>query len=165
MIVCSKEEENNSRIVSKLLLYKNSIILKANKAYQNYLRAHFCESSATGQQQPLTSSIVDPERYNMSTCLFNGHEIKLSYSCFVYSSCVHIVSSLRPGMGKSLYINRLAQKLGTKAKVAAANVKVVIPIHGPVVNPDVLLTFLREHYKDDRCKLYHFDISPSVSHA
>lgn len=83
--------------------------------------------------------------------------------CFAHSSCVRVVSSERPGMGKSLFIKRLAEKLGVISSTSAEAVKAVIPIHGPVVTSDVMLTFLKEHYKDDKCKIYHFDLASSVS--
>ena len=80
-----------------------------------------------------------------------------------YSSSVRVVSSKRTGMGKSLYITRMAEKLGDKRNESTEAVKVVVPIHGPIVTSDIIMTFLKEHYKDDKCKIYHFDIAPSVS--
>ena len=81
----------------------------------------------------------------------------------VHSSCVRVVSSKRPGMGKSLFIERMAEKLGVISNSTTEAVKVVIPVHGPIVTSDVILTFLKDHYKDNDCKIYHFDIASSVS--
>lgn len=78
------------------------------------------------------------------------------------SSSVRVVSSERSGMGKSLYIRRMAEQLKTVTKAELADCQVVIPIHGPVVTPDVLLKFLKEHYRKSKCMIYHFDIAPSV---
>lgn len=86
----------------------------------------------------------------------------LVYVC-TYSSSVRVVSSKRTGLGKSLYIKRMAEKLGDKRNESAEAVKVVIPIHGPIVTSDVIMTFLKERFKDDKCKIYQFDIAPSVS--
>ena len=81
----------------------------------------------------------------------------------VYSSCVRVVSSRRNGMGKSLFIQRMANQLGVVTSSHAKSIPAVIPIHGPVVTANVVLNFLKEHYKDEKCKIYHFDVAPSVS--
>ena len=65
-------------------------------------------------------------------------------------------------MGKSLYIRRMAEQLETVTKAKLEDCQVVIPIHGPVVTPDVVLKFLKEHYRKNKCVMYHFDIAPSV---
>ena len=74
-----------------------------------------------------------------------------------------MVSSRRNGMGKSLFIQRMANRLGIVANSPAKSIPAVIPIHGPLVTADVVLNFLKEHYKDEKCKIYHFDVAPSVS--
>ena len=74
-----------------------------------------------------------------------------------------MVSSNHAGMGKSLFIRRMAEKLGAMSNTTAEAVKVVVPIHGPTVTSDVIMVFLKEHYKDEKCKIYQFDIAPSVS--
>lgn len=66
-------------------------------------------------------------------------------------------------MGKSLFVQRMAEQLGVINRSSATAVQVVLPIHGPIVTSDVVLKFLKEHYMDDKCKIYHFDIAPSVS--
>ena len=67
-------------------------------------------------------------------------------------------------MGKSLFIQRMAEKLsGIVANVDPMHCEAMIPIHGPVVTPDVVMQFLKKHYKDDKCIIYHFDIAPNVS--
>ena len=63
VIVCSKEGEDKSHIVSKLLLHKRSIILKHNdKKCQDYLRAHFTNDGIHTQAVPQRASIVDHAR-------------------------------------------------------------------------------------------------------
>ena len=79
------------------------------------------------------------------------------------SSCVRVVSSERAGMGKSLFIQRIANQLGVITSDPTKSTPVVIPIHGPVASADVVLDFLKDHYREDKCKIYHFDIAPSVS--
>ena len=79
------------------------------------------------------------------------------------SSCVRIVSSDRSGMGKSLYINRLAQELGGRLNQEESSVHVTIPVHGPVVTPDTILELFVDHFKNQTCCIYHIDIAPNVS--
>ena len=57
MILCSKEGEDKSHIVSKLLLHKKSIILKHDiKKYQEYLRNGFIVETTS------RASVVDKEK-------------------------------------------------------------------------------------------------------
>lgn len=80
----------------------------------------------------------------------------------VCSSCVRIVTSERSGMGKSLYVQRLAENLRSNLG-RSDHVHVTIPIHGPVVTPDTVLDLFIEHFKKPVCCIYHIDIAPSVS--
>ena len=73
-----------------------------------------------------------------------------------------MVVSEQTGMGKSLYIRKMAEQLKTVTKAEFADCQVIIPIHGPIVTSDVVLKFLKEHYRKDKCMIYHFDIAPSV---
>ena len=66
-------------------------------------------------------------------------------------------------MGKSLFIQRMAEQLKSVTNSKAAPIEVVIPIHGPVVTSDVILSLLKGHYRDNKYTIYHFDIAPSVS--
>ena len=63
-------------------------------------------------------------------------------------------------MGKSLYIKRMAELLQKQTGVRA--VTVTIPIHGPVVTPDTVIEFLKNHMNTFNC-IFHFDIAPGVS--
>ena len=81
----------------------------------------------------------------------------------IYSSCVRVVFSKRSGMGKSLFIQRMANQLGIVSNDPDKSTLAVIPIHGPNITADIVLNFLKEYYKEDKCKIYHFDIAPSVS--
>ena len=66
----------------------------------------------------------------------------------------------RSGMGKSLYIKRLADNLALTVQHSAV---VTIPLHGPVVTPDTVLELLQGHASDPTCCIYHIDIAPNVS--
>ena len=78
-------------------------------------------------------------------------------------SCVRFVMSDRSGMGKSLYIKRLAESLTFNLQCPAEVVHVTIPLHGPVVTPDSVLELFQEHANNATCCIYHIDIAPKVS--
>ncbi len=65
-------------------------------------------------------------------------------------------------MGKSLFVQRLAENLSQNRKHLSDCVLITIPIHGPVVTQDVILDFLTKHINKPTCCIYHIDISPSV---
>ena len=75
-------------------------------------------------------------------------------------SCVRIVSSTRAGMGKTLFVSRMADKL-QEMKVEGT-VLLTIPIHGPHVTTDSVMQYLVDHQDSSYCTILHFDISPSV---
>ena len=66
MILCSKSMAGNKpHIVSKLLLYEKSIIIKPQvMSYQKYLKDHFTgvAHSLSSQEITLKASIVDHEK-------------------------------------------------------------------------------------------------------
>lgn len=80
---------------------------------------------------------------------------------FHYRSCVRVVSSECPGMGKSFFVQQVAQKI-TKT-MGRTSSSCTIPIHGPEVTPDTLMDFLIQHLQDPYCSMYHLDIASSVS--
>ena len=64
-------------------------------------------------------------------------------------------------MGKSFYIQQMAQSL--KKKFGKTSAKFTIPIHGPEVTPDTVMNFLCNHLRDPPNSMYHIDISSDVS--
>ena len=66
-------------------------------------------------------------------------------------------------MGKSLFIQRMVEQLKSVTNSKATSIEVIIPIHGPIVTSDVILSFLKDHYRDTKCIIYHFAIAPRVS--
>ena len=79
------------------------------------------------------------------------------------SSCVRVVSSYRSGMGKSLYVRRMAEQLELlQMEQSGADPLVSIPIHGPLVSADTVVEFLQEHFDAQQCSIFHFDIAPTV---
>ena len=79
---------------------------------------------------------------------------------FFTRSCVRVVTSTRAGMGKSLYITRMAEHL-QKLNVEGAVIE-TIPIHGPQVTTDTVMECLDAYQDSSSCTILHFDIAPSV---
>jgi len=76
---------------------------------------------------------------------------------------VRVVASKVSGMGKSLYVKRLAQRLQKECPIKSQHV--IVPIHGPVVNADTVMASLCNHtaYQTATAQIIHFDIASSVS--
>ena len=74
--------------------------------------------------------------------------------------------SARAGMGKSLYIQRLKEKLETKTQQGPH--RVIIPVHGPKVTFDSIVQALKYPFlkmtdqDSEQPIIFHLDISPSV---
>lgn len=90
-------------------------------------------------------------------------------------STVRLVISNRAGMGKSLFIRRLVEKLEqVKSKrllfqtapqlnrQAGGNL-VTIPIHGPEVSSDDIMDMLTKPSMQRSPKILHLDVAPQVS--
>ena len=84
----------------------------------------------------------------------------------IFDRCIaRVVRSERTGMGKSLYVKRLTNKLKKKLKQTVAYpLCVTIPIHGPNVDLDVVMKSLQRHANpvDPPPQIFHFDIAPTV---
>ena len=68
-------------------------------------------------------------------------------------------------MGKSLYVKRMTRNLKKKLKKKVAYpLCVTIPIHGPSVDFDKVMTSLLHHANpvNPFPQIFHFDIAPSV---
>jgi hypothetical protein len=69
VIICSKEGEDKSHIVSKLLLYKRSIV--PSDKCRIYLRRHLIQPGTSTQSDIMNASIVDHEKSVIDSLLFN----------------------------------------------------------------------------------------------
>ena len=75
---------------------------------------------------------------------------------------MRIVQSERVGMGKSLYILRLAEELTGKYHVIEPLTS--IRVHGPNIAEDRIMDQLQSlSFRSCETLIVHFDISPSVS--
>ncbi|XP_043383569.1 E3 ubiquitin-protein ligase RNF213 isoform X3 [Chelonia mydas] len=85
-------------------------------------------------------------------------------SVFNDNMCVGIVSSKRAGVGKSLYVKRLHEKLKTKLHDSSVPLKTIRLIEPHVDESKVLrslLSFLHLQYQQ-KPMIFHFDITSSV---
>ena len=83
-----------------------------------------------------------------------------------------VVKSERAGMGKSLYVNRLTDKLekmlNQSDKSITYSLCVTIPVHGPTVDSNEIMKSLQHSSSDFAvgyfpAQIFHFDIASSVS--
>ena len=106
----------------------------------------------------MKASIVDDERYVCKELLCDIINDARNVNDYCFRSCVRVVSSTRAGMGKTLFITRMAEKLQSIVPTGHIN----IPVHGPVVTVDTVMQSLVSHHNGTDCIILHFDISPSV---
>jgi hypothetical protein len=145
VIICSSLDEDKSLIISKLHLYRRPYGVPDTDKCRQYLEKHFVKKDLPSYQQVQemqkvdcpSASVVDPKR-----------------------SCVRVVSSSRAGMGKTLFVIRMAEKL--QAVIPGHNTLITIPVHGPVVTIDSIMESVVPHENRSECTILHFDISPSV---
>ena len=80
-------------------------------------------------------------------------------------SCVRVVMSTCSGMGKTLFVQRIAAKLSALTHHSSTPVYVCIPINGPQVSSDQIVRYLMPHLQGPSAplpQLLHFDISHMV---
>lgn len=73
---------------------------------------------------------------------------------------VRVVSSEKPGMGKSLHVRKLAEKLKQKGSYC------IVPVHGPVVNFNTVMKLLQPFtpsYESPTPQIIHMDIDSEVA--
>ena len=103
---------------------------------------------------------LTPLLSRLLTYHFRAYLFKLFlYNC---SSCVRLVTSLRSGMGKSLYIQRMVEQLQAKIR-GVGKACVTVPLHGPQVSPEIVMDYLVKCIQESACTIFHLDIAPSVS--
>lgn len=161
MIICSNKDEEKFHIISKLHMYRRHYDVPSDVAeYQQYLQQHFVMNENPDHQTktPVMAAQVDYERC-VSICFASLSYFNAILQFFT-RSCVRVVTSTRAGMGKSLYISRMAEQL-QKLNVEGAIIE-TIPIHGPHVTTDTVMECLDAYQDSSSCIILHFDIAPSV---
>ena len=96
---------------------------------------------------------------------------------------VRVVSSSRSGVGKSLFVQRLSEELENSKKILNNDIAkqrlrnmgadvppliAVVPIHERTVNQSAVVGALLQHSIAPNIplsRIFHIDVSPSVSHA
>uniref|UniRef100_A0A8C3FV72 RING-type E3 ubiquitin transferase n=1 Tax=Chrysemys picta bellii TaxID=8478 RepID=A0A8C3FV72_CHRPI len=136
VILCDCEREH-SYIPSVFSQYKVHMIPQEPlRDIQTYLRSHYRVTQPAGS----------------AASVFNDN------------MCVGIVSSKRAGVGKSLYVKRLHEKLKTKLHDTSVPLKTIRLIEPHVDEGKVLrslLSFLDLQYQQ-KSMIFHFDITSSV---
>uniref|UniRef100_A0A674JMV9 RING-type E3 ubiquitin transferase n=1 Tax=Terrapene triunguis TaxID=2587831 RepID=A0A674JMV9_9SAUR len=136
VILCDCEREH-SYIPSVFSQYKVHLIPQEPlRDIQTYLRSHYRVTQPAGS----------------AASVFNDN------------MCVGIVSSKRAGVGKSLYVKRLHEKLKTKLHDTSVPLKTIRLIEPHVDEGKVLrslLSFLQLQYQQ-KPMIFHFDITSSV---
>lgn len=172
MIICSSQDEEKSHIISKLHMYRRQYVPFQVTGYQQYLHQHFVSEGVHDYQTVASSpqvmaSEVDRERYAHGLLMGLGVIVYTALLCIgvchSIRSCVRVVSSTRAGMGKSLFITRMAERL-LKRK-GEGTVIITIPIHGPHVTTDTVMEYLGSHQDNTYGTILHFDIAPSVNNT
>ena len=83
----------------------------------------------------------------------------------MFRSRVRVVTSTQSGVGKSLYIrkmkDRLMKLLKQKEKHSSKAI-ITVPLHGPVVTSDEVLSMLLEDETDLKSCIIHLDIPQRV---
>eukprot|EP00731_Ephydatia_muelleri_P002838 Em0001g2838a len=130
-IVCGIDEEGVSHVTAKLQLFQRSFRPRDDNACAQYMQSKLVYVPP--------SKLLHRRRAS----------VKSRYSALV-------VTSTRAGMGKSLYVQRMAENTGGSHIVH-------VPVHGPVVTADSIIDLL-EHNKHTACSIFHFDVAPTVLH-
>eukprot|EP00731_Ephydatia_muelleri_P024235 Em0016g506a len=140
VIVCTNEGEERSHFISKLHAHQ-----------QQYAPIHTIADFCTYLKFKFTTTTSAQKLFKGLLACSVDHE----------SSCVRVVKSKRSGMGKSLYIRKMATKL--EQMNGSTLSRVTIPIHGPIVTPDTVLKFLQKCIGTPfNSTIVHFDVSPKV---
>ncbi|CAI8017205.1 E3 ubiquitin-protein ligase rnf213-alpha [Geodia barretti] len=148
VIICSSQDEEKSPIISKLHLYRRPYGLSTDPTkYKEYLEKHFVNEAQPSYQHLLEMGMGSV--HNLSALVVDQK-----------GSCVRVISSTRAGMGKTLYVTRMKEKL--QAVTPRHNSLITIPVHGPIVTVDSMIERLVQN--EDSCdySILHFDIPPSV---
>ena len=64
-------------------------------------------------------------------------------------------------MGKSLFVQRMVEQLQMNVR-STGKPCVTVPLHGPKVNPDLVMDYLEKHMQESPCTIFHLDIAPTV---
>ncbi|XP_019863263.1 PREDICTED: E3 ubiquitin-protein ligase rnf213-alpha-like, partial [Amphimedon queenslandica] len=138
VLLCSNNEDS-LHFITALHSYKRSNPDISGPILKEYLLHHLIKPKHTSIgtiSSAIQASSVDP-----------------------HCSYVRIVQSKNPGNGKSLYIQRLGERLMNSLNIEIPIIR--IPIHGPDVPYNNILNKLSDLTQDDT-KIIHFDIASTM---
>jgi hypothetical protein len=145
VIICASGEQERTHVTSRLSSYQRTLHLGVKERdIAEYLDNHLTTRLDTTLL--LSQTIGGPER-ELVRCL---------------QSCVRVVMSTCSGMGKTLFVQRIAAKLSALTHHSSTPVYVCIPINGPQVSSDQIVRYLMPHLQGPSAplpQLLHFDIS------
>ncbi|KAI8490437.1 hypothetical protein Bbelb_317050 [Branchiostoma belcheri] len=143
VLTCASEKQHQSYIATALEQYRvQQFVPCALKDIQSYLSAQLVQRDPVNDIKP--ASRVDHQR-----------------------SSVRVVASDRPGVGKSLYVQRLAEKLRAKMRSTRrrASCYLKVPFCEAVIDVDGFLSALNDqgpNPKKTTSTIIHLDVSPLV---
>ncbi|KAI8487861.1 hypothetical protein Bbelb_343090 [Branchiostoma belcheri] len=143
VLTCASEKQHQSYIATALEQYRvQQVMCCPLSDIQSYLSMQLVENRSINDTEP--ASGLDYQR-----------------------SSVRVVSSDRPGVGKSLYVQRLAEKLQAKMRSARrrASCYLKVPFHEAVIDVDAFLSALNEQEQNPENPtptIIHLDMSPLV---
>ncbi|XP_065826355.1 E3 ubiquitin-protein ligase RNF213-like isoform X3 [Oscarella lobularis] len=160
VVICSAENEDKSYMISALdQQRKLPLPCPSPQEVQSYLKSQFQSGPAGLKLRTVMGTMWTPAAQELD------HE----------QCCVRVVYSTRAGVGKSLFIGRMSEKLvdipnNKQARSFVARggdplTKVIIPLQELSVDSDDILETLEPafpHPEQALSRLIHLDVSPSV---
>ncbi|XP_035692571.1 E3 ubiquitin-protein ligase rnf213-alpha-like [Branchiostoma floridae] len=142
VLTCARETQHQSYIATALEQYRvQQFTSRPLEDIQAYLSTQLVQSNSIHGTEPASS--LDYQR-----------------------SSVRVISSDRPGLGKSLYVQRLAEKLRAKTgSTRSTSCYQKVPFHEAVIDVDTVLSALNVKEQDPEKPtptIIHIDMSPLV---
>nr|XP_019957387.1 PREDICTED: E3 ubiquitin-protein ligase RNF213 [Paralichthys olivaceus] len=154
-------------VSSKLENFFQRLKMQSRKDYRLVI---ICSSEREHAYLPSAFSqyrlhIVPQEPFPRIKSYLHSHYIVPADQCsaagaFTDRLCVGVVSSKRAGVGKSLYIKRLYEKL--KHSTKKPSMRKCIRLIEPKVDENVVLQSLLDGHKSKELTMFHFDVTSSV---
>ncbi|XP_068759451.1 E3 ubiquitin-protein ligase rnf213-alpha-like isoform X4 [Montipora capricornis] len=156
VVLCSSESEDRANIVAALDQHRVAApACPSRKAVQSYLKKQFR---------------ISPYQYgyiNKSKITWNP-----AGSLDPEKLCVRVVSSIRGGLGKTLFVRRLTDQLPNLVNndmvlshSPNTSLHVTVPLHGNSTDSSMLVNSLLPHgFKENvpLSRVFHLDVAPSV---
>ncbi|KAL3881536.1 hypothetical protein ACJMK2_027968, partial [Sinanodonta woodiana] len=142
IVICSLENEYQSRMVTALEKYRRQLLPISNKKIVSYVQQKLQVDISVPTSKFKPAAVVDPDR-----------------------SCVRIVKSTRAGMGKSLYVKGRVEDLSSQNQTHRRPCHVIVPLQDREINiskvTQILLSYMLP-LRDTTPRIFHLDISHEV---